>query len=105
MQGVGRVPPEDPTEGQTGEEPLGRLATADLRKLKQKVHGLLDPIWMGLGYGERSKTYKWLADGLGIPLEDCHVGMFDEEACKKAIEFLEEHAPKRSAGMPSVALG
>lgn len=39
----------------------------------------------------RRREYKWLAKQLGIPVEECHIGFFDIETCRK----VEELARKR----------
>lgn len=62
--------------------PLGRLASAELRKLKSEAHQAFDPIWRQK-YMTRSEAYQWLADSLGIPKPHCHIGMFDESTCKR----------------------
>jgi hypothetical protein len=67
------------------EKPLGRLAKANLRELKQFAHGHFDPIWRSGGMG-RAEAYRWLADKLGIPAERCHIGWFDERMCCRVIE-------------------
>ena len=68
-------------------KPLGILAKAELRALKSRVHAAFDPIWRGKTM-RRSEAYRWLADGIGIPATECHVGMFSEERCKAALKFL-----------------
>ena len=74
--------------------PKGSLANGKLRKARIKVHSILDPMWRGGGIkGQRSKVYKWLSKGMGIKPEDCHVGMFNLEQCKSAIEFLDNKRP------------
>jgi len=73
--------------------PLGRLANAELREWKKKAHAAFDPLWRrkiakencSKGYA-RGKGYKWLADKLGIPVEECHIGMFDVDLCRKVVE-------------------
>ena len=67
---------------------LGRLANAELRYWKRKVHNLFDPLWKS-GTKKRSEAYKWLADQLAIPVEECHIGMFDVEKCKQAVKIME----------------
>lgn len=69
-----------------GTKPLGRLANAELRGLKQDVHRVFDPLWQN-GSQKRKDAYRYLADHLGIPYADCHVGMFDAELCRRAIEI------------------
>jgi len=78
--------------------PLGRLADKELREWKIKTHAVFDPIWQnrlkikaaidprykqGMARGGR---YKKLAIAMGIPVQECHIGMFDVERCKQAIE-------------------
>lgn len=81
------------------ENPLGILAKAELRKLKTLVHAAFDPIWQKRGMG-RSKAYRWLAEGLGISKEECHVGMFDEARCKAALAFLSAAKADQRTGAP-----
>jgi hypothetical protein len=83
--------------------PLGRLANKELRKLKKIVHSWFDPIWKYLlksniinpntnelfwKHEARNDTYKWLAFKMNIKIDDCHIGMFDIEQCKQAIEII-----------------
>ena len=72
-----------------GKKPLGRLADAELRQLKIRGHELFDPLWKRAGRSKRSAAYRWLAEGTGIPLEECHFGMMDVDRAQKAIAFLE----------------
>lgn len=67
--------------------PLGRLANAELRGLKQRVHAIFDPVWKKGGIS-RKEAYKRLAEKMGIPMEECHVGKFDERRCRLALEML-----------------
>lgn len=70
-------------------KPLGRLANAELRKLKMLAHAAFDPKWK-TGRMRRSEAYGILADRLGIKKKDCHIGMFDEETCRRVIEISNE---------------
>lgn len=76
-------------------KPLGRLADAELRHWKKRAHKAFDPIWEER-LKKRSATdrkytkamarggrYKRLAELLGIPRGECHIGMFDVELCKQ----------------------
>lgn len=61
-----------------------------------RLHDVLDPLWQE-GSGSRSKrrraVYQRLARALGIPEQDCHVGLFDAAMCERAISTLQgEHA-------------
>ena len=77
-------------------KPLGRLADRKLRMWKQQTHAVFDPIWQGSknypNYeNRRSSCYAWLAKKLGISYYACHIGMFDIETCKKAIEICQKY--------------
>lgn len=71
--------------------PLGRLANAELRRLKRAAHAAFDPLWQRKMQRDhcskksaRGAAYMWLADQMKIPREDCHIGMFDEAQCRAA---------------------
>ena len=68
-----------------GDKPLGILANESLRKAKSKAHSYLDPIWRN-GYMKRKEVYKWLANELQIDVDDCHIGMMDEDMCALAAD-------------------
>lgn len=81
-----------------GKVPLGRLANEELRRLKIRAHFLFDQFWQAAinhrGWKKnraRGVAYAWLAAQMGIPKEECHVGMFDPDRCAKAIGILEQH--------------
>ncbi|EIC84043.1 zinc-finger-containing protein [Serratia sp. M24T3] len=64
--------------------PLGRLANAELRAAKSKAHAAFDPIWKGRSMS-RGSAYSWLAKSLGIPQQECHIGMFNIEMCEQVV--------------------
>jgi hypothetical protein len=66
--------------------PLGRLANAELRIEKRKAHKAFDPLWQK-GKQSRSEAYIWLAKELEISEDQCHIGMFDLNTCKKAVSI------------------
>lgn len=67
------------------DRPLGRLANADLRKAKMAAHAAFDP-------SARAEAYQWLAEALGISRDDCHIGMFDVETCKRVVLLCRDQA-------------
>jgi hypothetical protein len=73
--------------------PLGRLANGPLRKLKMRVHDLLDPWWrdqtVGTTFFRRKAMYALLAEEMRIPKRECHVADFDDAKCEHAIFILE----------------
>ena len=72
--------------------PLGRLANAELRRAKQSVHRVLDPLWKSKKMTRRD-AYALLANGLNIALQNCHVGMFDVPTCQAALAVLRHKEP------------
>ena len=65
-------------------KPLGRLADAKLRELKKQAHEVFDQIWK-LKFKRRYYAYRWLSEQLQRPYDYTHIGMMDEETCKKVI--------------------
>lgn len=88
-------------------KPLGRLADATLRTAKQRVHAAFDPLWVqywraythteerssGMRVAQRLRCYAWLADELGIPVAECHIGMFDVALCALASDIIMKRRP------------
>lgn len=65
---------------------LGTLAKPKLRALRHKVHAIFDSFWRGEHKTmKRTEAYKWLAAELSIPADKCHIAMFNQEMCHKAI--------------------
>lgn len=67
------------------EKPLGRLANAELRAAKVDAHAAFDAKWKRLEWS-RGAAYRWLAGALQIPKSECHIGMFDVDACRRVVE-------------------
>ena len=71
--------------------PAGRPASTHTRALRYRAHELFDRRWgrgerspHGYGYA-RQKAYKWLADFMGVPLDEAHIGLFDADQCNRLI--------------------
>ncbi len=73
------------------DRPLGRLANKTLRRRKNEAHAAFDPLWKS-GQMSRNEAYHWLAGRLGIPKEECHIGMFDERRCELVVQVCEARA-------------
>lgn len=78
---------------------FGTLAHAGLRQIRSATHRAFDPLWLDLGYKyverrrvARTRAYAILAEHLGIDVKDCHIGMFDEAMCVKAMEICKNKA-------------
>lgn len=69
------------------DKPLGRLANKELREAKMKAHSIFDPLWKSKTM-KRSHAYEMLAEKLGITKNQCHIGMFDVDTCKRVVEVL-----------------
>lgn len=70
-------------------KPLGTLANAELREYRKAAHTAFDPLWNAVGgkfFGYRRDAYEWLAVRMELPVEKCHIGMFDVRQCKQVIE-------------------
>lgn len=68
------------------ENPLGRIANAELRRAKMAAHAAFDQIWNS-GEVKRRDAYRWLADQLGMKKKLCHIGWFDVNTCKRVVEL------------------
>lgn len=65
---------------------LGRVANKELRQLKHQAHEAFDPLWKD-GYLPRTAAYEVLSVAFGLPIEQTHIGMFDEDLCRKVISL------------------
>lgn len=75
--------------GHQWNQPLGRLANAELRKAKQAAHAAFDPIWK-TGQMKRGDAYKWLAKAMKMDNLQCHIGWMSVEQCRQVIKVCEE---------------
>lgn len=82
-----------------GTIPLGRLANAELRQAKQAAHAAFDPTWKDRGQPRRT-AYAWLAHKLGIPVDDCHIGEFDVERCRRVVAIVKEEDERQRQQHP-----
>lgn len=101
---VGCHPPANGRGGGQGDGtvPMGRLANAELRAAKQAAHAAFDPIWQSAPKGTRQArrgAYKWLAQRLGMPVGQCHIGEFDLEQCRKVVEVVEQFNKEANHGL------
>ena len=74
-------------------EAFGILANEEMREMKKKCHSLFDEKWIHEKNIKQKKkarknAYKWLADKLGITVDNCHFGYFDMELLQKSYEIL-----------------
>lgn len=71
-------------------EALGLLADEPMRKGKRMCHAIFDPLWQGKPKArkKRKDLYRWMAQEMGIPIEDCHFGHFDIHQLRKVYKIL-----------------
>ena len=58
-----------------------------------RAHAAFDPIWKS-GTKKRGSAYAWLADQLGIPARECHIGEFDVETCARVVQIIRAEMEK-----------
>ena len=75
---------------QNNGQAFGRLANAELRAAKMRAHAAFDPLWKSGRFLSRRSAYAWLASAMGIPKDDCHIGMFDLDGCAKVADICKE---------------
>lgn len=68
-------------------KPLGRLANAELRKAKVAAHEAFDWLWKS-GKSSRQDAYTWLAGAMGMSIQECHIGMFNERQCYEVVSIM-----------------
>lgn len=72
-----------------GKRPLGTMANHKLRVLRRMCHRRFDPIWMyKRNKWARTNAYQWLQREMDLSPQEAHIGMFNEEQCRKLIKIL-----------------
>ncbi len=70
--------------------PMGYLANHDDREARRRSKPLFQNMTDRFFEGNRNKSYKWLAEKMGIPKSECHFSMFDEDRCWRAYRIMYE---------------
>lgn len=80
---------------------LGVVANKVLRQEKTRAHLYFDVLWRSKLKPDnsnkkqvRTAAYKWLSEQMGIPMDYCHIGMFNIEQCMRVIEICYPYAKK-----------
>jgi hypothetical protein len=63
--------------------PLGTLANAELRQARKANKAKFITLQRAKSWS-RSRAYQWLADQMGIKVEECHWGWFEIGQCEQA---------------------
>lgn len=70
-------------------KPFGTPASdKETRLARMDAHKALDRLWKS-GKMDRSQAYAWLASKMGLSMEECHIGRFDLDRCRWAVEICE----------------
>ena len=67
--------------------PMGTLANSELRKLRHRTHEVFDYWWQAYTTWQRPKAYSVLAHAMGMTRKECHIGLMNEQQCKRVIEL------------------
>lgn len=71
--------------------PLGTLANRETRFWRNRAHAAFDPLWKkdspARRFEKRGHAYQWLAEQLGIPVQQCHIAMFDRDRCAEVVRI------------------
>ena len=81
--------------------PLGVPANATTKQARIAAHTVFDALWKGGGMS-RSAAYRWMATGLGIEAQDCHIGRFNADQCNKLIRLVWDLTHKDEVPAPKV---
>lgn len=73
-----------------GTKPMGRLANAELRKAKKDAHGAFDRLWLQAPNRRRARgaAYAWLAEAMGLTVDQCHIGEMDVQQCRRVLKLV-----------------
>lgn len=69
--------------------PLGTLAQAPTREARKRAKAIFTKLWQRSGGHAmtRSEAYLWLAQRLGLPPRQCHIGWFNVATCEQVVEI------------------
>jgi len=83
--------------------PMGRPAGRSTALLRREAHLLFDAIWspcagsMIDGMSAREWLYHALATDLGLSRDRCHIGMFNDEMCRRVIAWCQIPRARRKS--------
>lgn len=74
-------------------KPLGSLADKETRQARALAHSAFDGLWEAEDGPSRSGAYTWLAWRIEVDPEECHIGSFDLDTCKKVVAYATTTTP------------
>ena len=82
---------------------MGFVANDALRKERNKVHDVMDRLWINGGM-KRSDVYYQLRQEMKLTKARCHIAKFDEKQCRQALKCLQNiEASNESKNARSIA--
>jgi hypothetical protein len=75
-------------------KPLGTIPDQATKLLRRKLHATIDPLWQNQDRPKkkaRGSVYGWLRRILNMSAEECHIGNFDAETCRRALHAIAEN--------------
>jgi hypothetical protein len=86
------------------QEPMGTPAGPATRRARGEAHAAFDALWKrkvardGVSVKEaRQAGYAWLAQQMGLDLEDTHIGRFTADQCAQVVALCRPYLPKPRA--------
>lgn len=72
---------------QDSRTPKGTPANAKDRALRKAAHAVFDYRWKGANYNRRMRgdSYQWLAEKMGLSLDECHIAQLHGKDLRKLI--------------------
>lgn len=80
-------------------KPLGTMCDGKTRKLRRKLHAIVDPLWRNQDRPKRKargSVYGWIQRITGMSPKECHIAMFDAEMCVKVLGLIARNPYKYS---------
>lgn len=65
-------------------KPVGIPANIETRKARSRAHDAFDA-WIEKYSITKNQGYRWLAEMLGVPEPEAHMGMMDKETCEAVV--------------------
>lgn len=76
--------------------PVGTMADRKLRALRKEAHYYFDQLHKS-GCMTRTSAYQWLADFIGAPVSEAHIGYLGEYYCRQIIEHSQKILEQRKS--------
>lgn len=81
-------------------EPLGTPANAMTRRARSNAHAHFDALYKEVGRRKneggsaRKRGYRWLAERMGMTVEECHIGMMTAQQAGRVVEICHPYMTK-----------